>query len=226
MFAELIFASLLAGAGGSDAQAAEPAPRHAIVREAQTGSETSRARFQLAADLGCPRHYRRGYEYPPHCRRRNADPYHDRSGRGYDRYDDRYHDQGPGRYSGYDRDDNRRYSADPEFRGDRLTDRYGRAYPEAGPRDAVPYGRAYRSGAYEGSAPDYIPRDQLDESRRRYLDDERGFEGFPDRGEPGYRGASGPYYQPSSYHGPVRKKKGTTTMTSPQAAVSDAGLTV
>ncbi|RIA56627.1 hypothetical protein [Dichotomicrobium thermohalophilum] len=207
MFAEIVFASLMA-AGGPAALAQTPEPQPAVMH--YTDGEQGAPRLQLAADLGCPRYYDRRRGYDKRCYRRRADPYRDGYRDRYGRYDDeRYYDERPGRYS--DRDDP--YYEDAPYRGDwngprdTLRDRYGRPYPDAEPgfdEDVPPY----RRGAYERPGPRdryYDDRD-LDDARERWR---RGETSRPFREGRAFDA----FYQRSSYREPLYKKKDTGPMT-------------
>ncbi len=214
MFAELIFASFIAAAGGPDAGAQVASPGPAVVEHINDSRSNAGGELRLAADLGCPRHYDRRRGYDPRCHRRHADPYHEN---GYDRYrrDDRSrYGADDGRYA--ERDGNYRrepgYRGDDYSRGDRLRDRDGRPYPENYQHRERP---SYRDGSYR-------------EPRRGY--DRRRDEGYRGRGAPPEYGPrrSGDY-QSSSYREPAYKKKDTgsmiTAMNTTRTAAYAAGST-
>jgi len=193
MFAELIFASFIAAAGGSDAVAQVASPEPAIVERVNDSRPAAGGKLRLAADLGCPRHYDRRRGYDPRCHRRHADPYHEND---HDRYgrEDRYPDRGPDGY--YDE----RHGGGNGYRGDTLRDSRGRPYPEARDRGDVP---PYRGGAYEEPRGGY----SAGPPRRP---EPGGYHGYRERGEPGgYGPRRSGSYQSSSYRAPAYKKKDT-----------------
>ena len=215
MFAEIIFASLIA-AGGPTALAQTPEPQPAVTRHADAAQG---ARLHLAADLGCPRGYTRRRGYDERCYRRHAGPYHNNPGHGYGRYDeDRYYDERPGRYS----ERSAPYYEDDPYRnewngpGERLRDRNGRPYREAEPgfEDDVP---PYRRGGYDEPAPRYYERG-FDDGRDRWR---RGDDFRPYREG---RDNSAVDYRSTSYDEPVYKKKDTGPMTITASRRQTAGF--
>jgi len=227
MFAEFVFASLIA-AGGTAALDAGPELTPAVVRQADA-SESASGHVRMAADLGCPRSYDRRRGYDKRCHHRNARRGHNRPREGYGRYDDPYGTRNPGRYSdrGGPYYDDPGYRSDLEPRRDTLRDRFGRPYSDAEPGlDAdVPH---YRRGAYDEPAPRDSRFDRRDyyeapEPRRRG-DDYRPYR----EGRALDRDAAD--YQSASYREPLYKKKDTGGMTATtnqsRSAVSAAGSTV
>lgn len=228
MFAELIFASFIAAAGGLNAHPGALTPQHAVMQEAGQESRMHSPRLQLAADLGCPRYYRRGYDYPSRCHRRHADPYHDDPGRRYHDYDDRYHGEDRGRYSEHPRDrrhdDDGRFGFDPDHPRDTLTDRHGRPYPDTREHHDERYDPPYRSGAFGRDGSEHDRHD------RGFSSDDGRFDTFRESGEPAFRRGRDPYYHRSSHRGSMYKKKDTDGMTPtaphPLTAGYGAGSTV
>ncbi len=233
MLVELIFASLVAAAGGANAQAPDTPLEPAVIHETDGASRASSPRLQPAADLGCPQYYRRGHDYPPRCRRHHADPYHEGPGGRYGRYDDRQYDGRPGRYSDYRNEDRYydggRYDADPEFPRDTLRDRRGRPYPNSRRRDEERYAPPYRSGGYDRPAPYRARPGAFEDTDQGVFMDEPRFDRFGTGDDRVYRTAPSPYLHRSSYHGPAYKKKdtgGIAIMTGNRPADSDAGSIV
>ncbi len=221
MFVEIVFASLIA-AGGADALAQTPQPEHAVMQDAGAGQAAPRV--QLAADLGCPRHYHRRHAYDNRCYRNHAEPYYGGERDSYGGHGDRYHRQDYGHYRGHGAP----HHGEEPHRGrgyeprDSLHDRYGRPYPETGPgyeEDAPPY----RHGGYDEPAP-----------HERGYDEPGHYDGPERRSGEGFRhyresDAPRPYYHRSNYREPGRKKKATDLMTATadrsRTAASAAGST-
>jgi len=250
MFAELIFTSLLATGGVPETQAQTPRAEHAVIRHTEHDRGRAQgANLHLAADLGRP--YYPESRRPYHERGYNdySSPYH--GNRPYHQgryYEESYPGDNSGRYSDpasepfYGEDyrsgyPDERYEAGPRGPRDRLIDPQGRPYPYAA-EPGRPDAPAYRRGAYDRPGPDFrpgpyrgldAPRPPYEDTRRDFSEDDRRFEPFATE-EPRYRSSPGPYYQPSSYHGPVHKKKATEDISiilNPSLTVGcDAGLTV